>query len=221
MASRTLAVAGVTAAALATAFTFTGTASAHTTGSAVAHHAVTATKAAPAKGGCYSNNDPAGDTGVGVTSANYSDNESDNTQGAVDFSVKKSCVITKVTTTGIYYNGSGPADSVNVIFYKNTKGEPGKVVKEYDNLKYTDSTGTGALAVKIKKTTLKKGKYFVTVAANMTLGTGGQWGWELTSNQKGAMDQWENQGGGFGVCPTWGDVLSCVGFGNDFMVALS
>jgi hypothetical protein len=223
MRSRTFAVAGVTAAALAAATAFAGTASAHNTGgAAVTQHAVSQTAVAKVDAkACYTNNDPSGDTGIGVTSANYSDDSTLDTQGAADFTVKKKCVISKVTTTGIYYNGSGPATDVNVIFYKNKKGVPGAVVKEYDNLKYTDSTGTGALAVKIKKTTLKKGKYFVTVAANMTLGSGGQWGWELTSNQKGAIDQWENQGGGFGVCPTWDDILTCVGFGNDFMVTLS
>src|SRR5579875_2141498 len=71
MRSRTLAVAGVTTAALAAATALAGTASAHTNaGSMVAHHVVSAA-AAPAKGGkaCYDNNST-GDTGIAVTSAN-------------------------------------------------------------------------------------------------------------------------------------------------------
>jgi hypothetical protein len=214
----------VTTAALAAATAFAGTASAHNAGSAVTHHAVTAAKAAPAKKGtCYTNNDPSGDTGVGIASENDSDDSGVDSQGAVDFTVKKKCVVGTVQTTAVYYNGSGPANSVNVIIYKNTKNKPGKVVKEVDNLKYTDSTGLGSLGVKLgkKAITLKKGKYFVTVVANMTFSTGGQWGWELTSNQVGKADQWENQGGEFGVCPSWGDVLSCTGYGNDFMVTVS
>jgi hypothetical protein len=219
MRSRTLAVAGVTTAALAAATALAGTASAHNTiGSMASTHAVTS-HVAPAKGACYDNQ--SGDTGVGIASENDSSDSGIDSQGAVDFKVKKKCVIKSVQTTGVYYNGSGPADSVNVIFWKNKKGEPGKIVKEYDNLKYSDSTGLGSLGVKVKKTKLKKGNYFVTVAANMTLSAGGQWGWELSSNQIGNMDQWENQGGEFGVCPSWGDVLTCVGYGNDFMVTLS
>jgi hypothetical protein len=225
MRSRTLAVAGITVAALGAATTLAGTASAHSNiGTLATQHAVSSHSVAPAKKGkaCYTNNDPSGDTGIAVTSANYSDDAADDTAGAVDFSVKKSCSIGTVQTTGLYYNGTGPASSVNVLFYKNKKGEPGKIVKEQDNLSYTDSTGTGALGVKLKKAvSLKKGNYFVSVVANMTLSAGGQWGWELTSNQIGNIDQWENQGGGFGVCPTWGDVLTCVGYGNDFMVTLS
>jgi hypothetical protein len=176
----------------------------------------------PAKGkACYTNNET-GDTGVAVTSADYSDNAADNTQGAVDFSVKKSCVIGTVQTTGLYYNGTGPANSVKVIIWTDVSGEPGALVNKQNNLPYTDETGTGALGVKLKKAvSLTKGNYFVSVVANMTLSSGGQWGWELTSNQIGNMDQWENQGAGFEVCPTWGDVLDCVGYGNDFMVTLS
>jgi hypothetical protein len=220
MHSRTLAGAGLTAAALAIATAFAGTASAHNvTGSAVAHHAVTSTKAAPAKGACFDNNG-SGDTGVGIASENDSTDSGIDSQGAADFSVKKKCTIKSVQTTGVYYNGGGPADSVNVIIYKNKKGVPGSVVKEKDNLSYTDATGIGSLGAKTGKIKLKKGKYFVTFVANMTFTTGGQWGWELTTNQAGSPDQWENQGGEFGVCPTWGDVASCTGYGTDFMVTV-
>jgi hypothetical protein len=219
MRSRTLAVAGIAAAALATATAFAGTASAHSNlGSAVAHHAASNHIAPAPKGICYTNNTTG--NGTGVTSANYSDDPADNTSGAVDFTVKKKCTIGTVTTSGIYYNGSGPAASVDFLVYKNKKGEPGKIVNEQDNLSYTDSSGTGDLGVKVKPIHLKKGKYFAAVVAEMTLSDGGQWGWDLTNTQLGAPDQWENEGGGFGVCPTWGDVLTCVGVGNDFMLTI-
>jgi len=219
MRSRTLAVVGITAAALGTATVFAGTASAHNTGTSFATHHAVSTKAAPALGKtCYTNNDPSGDTGIGLYSANDASDPGIDSQGAVDFTVKKKCTLKKIQTTGVYYNGFGPADSVNVIIWKNAKGIPGKVVKEFDNLKYTDASGAGSLGTTIKKTVLKKGKYFLTFSANMNFPVNGQWGWELTSNQAGNMDVWENQGGEFGVCPTWGPVLTCVGFGNDFMV---
>lgn len=35
------------------------------------------------------------------------------------------------------------------------------------------------------------------------------------------MDVWENNGGGFGLCPTWTHVVDCQGYGNDFIVTMT
>ncbi len=175
------------------------------------------TKKAP----CYTNFDPAYDTGVAIASENDSEDSGINSRAIANFTVTKKCIVNMVSTVGQYYDGAGPADSVDVTFYKNQGGRPTKIVNEQDNLSYNDTTGLGSLTAFLDPVTLKKGSYFVSFVANMTLSQGGQWGWELTSNQVGPMDQWENQGGEFGVCPTWGDVLTCTGYGNDFMVTLS
>lgn len=227
MHSPTLTIAGIAAAAIVAATAIASTASAHGDGAtATSQHPVSSATTPPIQDKtCYSN--LTGDTGVAIASENDTQNPGLNSQGAVDFSVNRKCkaagakiaTLSQVTTVGAYYNGAGPANSVNVILYKSKKGHPGAVVAEYDNLSYTDSGG-GSLGTTIPNTTLKKGRYFLSFVANMTLSSEGQWGWELTSNQIGNIDQWQNEGGEFGVCPTWGDVLSCTGYGNDFMVAL-
>jgi hypothetical protein len=39
----------------------------------------------------------------------------------------------------------------------------------------------------------------------------GQWGWGLRTVQAGNASAWENPGGGFGICPTWGIMQTCIG----------
>jgi hypothetical protein len=89
------------------------------------------------------------------------------------------------------------------------------------NVVGTDSGGT--FTIPLSTVTLAPGSYWVSVTATMAFASGGEWGWEVTSNQKQGIDgQWENPGGGFGVCPTWGDVVTCVGStGPDFMFTLT
>lgn len=222
MRSRTLAIAGLSAAALAAATAFAGTAGAASHTMAASHVGTAAHQAAAAKGACYSL--AKDDSGNGIVSANFSDAGDDiyNSAGAADFSVKKKCSIGTVTTTGVYFNGAGPADSVNVLIYTNKKGKPGAVSTEQDKLKFKDSTGTGSLAPTLKKAiALKKGAYWVSVVANMTFATGGEWGWEQSTDTVGASDLWENPNGGFGVCSTWDTNLNCIGTDGDYMVTLA
>ncbi len=218
MRSRILPVVGVAAVALVAASAFAGQASAAGHGTSAFHKGAPQAQAAHAKKACYSLT--TGDSGSGITSANYSDQVGIDAAGAADFKVKKKCTIKKVQTTGVYYNGAGPADSVNVIIYKAKKGKPGAIVNEQDNLKYTDSTGLGSLGVTLKAVHLKKGSYFVSFVANMTFAVGGQWGWETSSDQQGAADLWQNPDDGFGTgCTTW-QPLTCIGFSGDWMVTL-
>jgi hypothetical protein len=218
MRSRILPVAGVAAIALVAATALASTASASGHSASASHKGAAQAQIHASKKACYSNT--TGDTGTGISSANYSDQVGIDSAGAADFTVKKTCKISKVQTAGVYYNGGGPADSVNVFIYKAKKGVPGKVVAKAENSKYTDSSGVGALGVKLSKAvTLKKGSYFVSFVANMTLSVGGQWGWETTSNQIGNADLWENPDNGFGTgCTTW-QPLSCIGYSGDFMVS--
>jgi hypothetical protein len=122
----------------------------------------------------------------------------------------------------VYFNGTGPAASETVTIYKNKTGTPGKV-KMTQTVTGADAAGT--FTMKLKKTKLKKGKYFVGVVANMDFSIGGQWGWETTTNQSGAGDMWQNPGDGFATgCTTWGDMIGCLGAlgqGPDFMVQLN
>jgi hypothetical protein len=221
MRSRILAVAGISAAALAAATAFAGTAGAHSAPGAMVHGHAAVSHASVTKGSCYSN--MADDAADGVLSQNFTDSGFDiyDAAGAADFAKGKKCKsITKVTTVGQYFNGAGPADSVNVLFYKGGGSTPGGVTKEYDALSYTDSTGLGSLGTTIPKTKGKHGGW-VSVVANMAFASGGEWGWEISTDQPGNPDVWENPGGGFGVCSSWDTNVDCIGVAGDYMVTLA
>lgn len=160
--------------------------------------------------------------GEGIVSQNFSTTDSIyDAAGADDFVVPsgKTWKVKQVDVTGLYFNGSGPATSENVIFYKNKGGMPGAIKKEVDNLSGTGSGGVFSipLGTKVK---LKPGTYWVSVVANMNFPGFGEWGWEENGTIHGNPAMWQNPGGGFGVCPTWGTVGSCIGFTGDFMFDL-
>ena len=72
--------------------------------------------------------------GEGIDSQNFTSSTfiSYDDQGADDFVIPKHRVwtITEVDVSGVYFNGSRPATSENVIFYKSTKyRRPGEPVK--------------------------------------------------------------------------------------------
>ena len=147
-------------------------------------------------------------------------------QGADDFTVPKkgSWTITGVDVTGQFFNGSGPATSEDVTFYEDAKGIPGTAVKggTFTNLNGSASGGSFSITLPKKGMKLKAGTYWVSVQANCSFSGGcGEWGWEVSSVQHGNPAQWQNPGGGFGVCPTWGPLETCVGStGPDFMFEL-
>jgi hypothetical protein len=144
-------------------------------------------------------------------------------QGADDFKVTgKDWDVTGVDVTGQFFNGSGPASSENVTFYADASGVPGKMVKSFTNLSGKASGGSFDITLPKKGAKLKAGTYWVSVQANCSFSGGcGEWGWEVSSVQHGNAGMWQNPGGGFGVCPTWGSIESCVGStGPDFMFEL-
>ena len=143
--------------------------------------------------------------------------------GADDFVVPagKKWKVTGVDVTGLYSNctagvNCGPATSEVITFYKDAKGVPGAVVNS-QTVNCTDSSGS--FACKISAVSLKggtKGKtYWVSVAANMNFQTAREWYWTLTSIH-GNQAEWENPGGGFAVCPTWGTNGACLGYSGDY-----
>lgn len=170
-----------------------------------------------------------GDTGVGVVSdafdsgtfASYDD------QGADDFSVPKgqTWTVTEVDVPGVYFNGPGPSDGENVTFYSDSSGTPGTAVKKgtFTGVMGGDSAGTFTIKLGKKGVKLKGGKtYWVSVQTNMNFGGGaGEWGWESSGTQHGNAGMWQNPGNGFATgCTTWAPVLTCLGYGPDFLFAL-
>jgi len=145
-------------------------------------------------------------------------------QGADDFVIPKgrTWAIREVDVSGLYYDSTGPANSENVIFYKDRKGMPGKPVRKgtFSNLHGTDTEGNFAVALPRKGITLRAGTYWVSVIANMDFQSEGIWSWDINGVQHGNQAMWQNPEGGWGICQTWGTIENCADTGPDFMFAL-
>ena len=87
-----------------------------------------------------------------------------------------SWTIDQVDAAGVYFNGTGPLNSVNVSFYSDASGLPGSQVATRPSLAAVDSAGSLTIPIP-SAVTLGSGHYWVSVQANMDFATGGQWGW--------------------------------------------
>jgi hypothetical protein len=163
------------------------------------------------------------DSGIGIVSQNFQSSfDIYDAQAADDFVVPGGhrWRVREVDATGVYFNGVGPADSETVTFYKDDHGKPGKMVST-DTVTGTDD-GFGSFTISLSKAgspILKGGHgdgktYWVSVVANMDFFVGGEWGWENQTTVVGNPAQWQNPGGGFGVCPTWEDENVCIADGQ-------
>ncbi len=184
-----------------------------------AHHVVSGV--APGSTTLYDQN--GNDNGVGLVSQNFESTfDAYDAQAADDFQVPSGhkWKVKEVDVTGVYFNGYGPATSVNIFVYKNKGGLPGSLKTECDNVNIANDAG-GSFTIKLPKSckiSLKAGTYWLSVQANLAFSQGGEWGWEGNSVQTGNAYAWQNPGGGFGLCTTWG--TECLGYGPDFMFAL-
>jgi hypothetical protein len=160
-----------------------------------------------------------------AASAVFSMGQSDDSQGADDFVVPKghTWIVKEVDVTGVYYNGSGPATSENVFFYKDKGGLPGDLVVQCLNQNGAGN-GTGSFAIVLAadcKAKLRGGKtgktYWVSVQANMDF-IAGQWGWSLSLDTSGNQAAWRDPDGD--VCQNWGHIKDCLGADGDLMFAL-
>jgi hypothetical protein len=111
--------------------------------------------------------------------------------------------INQLDAAGVYYNGAGPAASVNLRFYDNASGLPGANIATRTNLAMTDTGGSFVIPIP-SAVVLGQGTYWVSVQANMDFSCCGQWGYTDRTVQSGSAAAWQNPGGGFGVCPSWG-----------------
>jgi hypothetical protein len=165
------------------------------------------------------------DSGVAIVSQNFEASlDAYDSQGADDFKIKNKGTVKEVDVDGLYFNGAGPADSIDVYFYKANGTAPGGIVKHYANRSYTDTTGLGTFKIKVPKTVLKKGNYWVSVVVNMDFATGGEWGWGTNNTQRQKPAVWRNPGDGFASgCTTFSNMQGCIGAlgeGPDFSFAL-
>jgi hypothetical protein len=240
MRSRPLALAGVGVAALAVGVALAAPANGagHPVGvafgsSASDSHAASAHSTAAS---CYAQLD--NDNGVGIVSQNFEPSlDAYDSQGADDFTLTKKCKVKTVSAAGAYFNGSGPADSFNVFFYDSISSRDGGLEmaargklpdKTCLDATYTDSSGTGNPTIKCKtKLTAspsKKRTFWVSIQANMSFGTGGEWGWNTNNTVRGSASLWQNPGDGFATgCTTYTTTTTCLplGEGGDFSFALN
>ena len=137
-------------------------------------------------------------------SATFTDFPTFSADLADDFSVPtgQTWTIMSVDADGVYFNGPGPANSWNIYIYANAGGMPGAVVFSALNQPVVVS-GTTYTVNLTTPAVLTCGTYWVESQANMTFNPNGEWGWTDRTVQSGNPAQWQNPGGGFGVCPTW------------------
>jgi hypothetical protein len=119
--------------------------------------------------------------------------------------------INQVDVLGAYFNGSGPAASMNVFIYTEAITLPGTLLDSRTNLSFTSVYTNFAITIS-PTIMLPTGKYWLSVQANENFDPNGQWGWTgrtITSNYPAA---WQNPGGGFGSqCTSWKLRSSCIG----------
>ena len=124
-----------------------------------------------------------------------------------------------VEVQGEYFNGPGPAASVNVRVYADSGSLPGGLLASRENESFTN--GSSFVIALSSPISLGAGTYWVSVQANQDFATAGQWGWTDRTVQSNTGAAWQNPGGGWGFCPTWGVMHDCWGVGPDLMFALS
>ena len=112
--------------------------------------------------------------------------------------------IQTVEVSGEYFNGPGPASSVNVKFYSNGgSNRPGSLIAARPNQAFTNGPSFSIpLATEVS---LGPGTYWLSVQANQNLIPSGQWGWKNRTVQSNMDASWQNPGNGFGTgCTAWG-----------------
>ncbi len=117
--------------------------------------------------------------------------------------------VQSIDADGIYFNGPGPAFDWNVFIYTNSAGLPGTQV--FSALHQPVSVvGTTFTVTLPSAAVLSAGTYWIEIQANMDFATQGEWGWTDRTVQSNSPAAWQNPGGGFGICPTWTNKLTCI-----------
>jgi hypothetical protein len=173
---------------------------------------------------CYAQLD--GDNGIGIVSQVFeSDFSIYDSRAADDFQIARQCTVNTVMVNGMYFNGSGPADSVKVVFYHSRDASRvGRVILRENNLSYSDPSGAGNFTIDLSKPFVPTHRTnWVSVKADMDFSTGGEWGWLTNNTARRLNSRWANPDDGFATgCTTWGDTVDCIpaGEGPDFSFAL-
>jgi hypothetical protein len=133
--------------------------------------------------------------------------------------------VKEVDVTGYYWDGPGPASSVNVLFWNDASGLPSTEPRiECDNLTPRAGLDSGSFQIQLPtscKVNLKGGgsgaNYWVTVQANMSgLYTSGFWAWQtnaiVVNNNLAAGDWYNIQNIGPPCDGAWASLETCTGY---------
>jgi Kelch motif protein len=112
--------------------------------------------------------------------------------------------VSEVDMQGTYDGFTGPAVAFHVFFYQDSGGLPGTQVYAAMNQPYTSSNNIDFVINLSVPACLSEGTYWVSVQCRMDFNVGGQWYWQDRTVQSNNGAAWENPGGGFGICTTWG-----------------
>ena len=112
--------------------------------------------------------------------------------------------VSEVDMQGTYDGFTGPAIAFHVFFYQDSGGLPGTQVYAAMNQPYTTSNNIDFVVNLTTPAVLGPGTYWVSVQCRMDFNVGGQWYWQDRTVQSNNGAAWENPGGGFGICQTWG-----------------
>lgn len=118
--------------------------------------------------------------------------------------------LNQIDVQGTYWNGTGPADSMNVFIYAEATTTPGTLLASRTALPYTNIGDNFSIPIS-PAIVLNPGKYWVSVQANMNYDPNGQWGWTGRTITSYYPATWQNPGGGFGFCMTWDARSICTG----------
>jgi hypothetical protein len=114
--------------------------------------------------------------------------------------------IERIDVDGVYFNGPGPAASINVLIYANGPGDlPGALVYSAGGHAYSAGPNPGDFVINLTSSAvLSSGRYWLVIQPNMNFTPSGQWGWGNRTATFGFPAVWQNPGAGFPTCPSWG-----------------
>jgi hypothetical protein len=147
-------------------------------------------------------------------------------QGADDFIVPPGheWAIKMLEVDGLYDEGGGPADSVNVYFYTDAYSLPGTPVYTQTNLPYMPGPEYGQLVIPTSGVTLPAGHYWLSVQVNQSFSAHGQWYWQNRTVIAHNAAAWRNPADDPLLatgCADWKKRDACGGEGDDHLFRLS
>ena len=139
-------------------------------------------------------------------------------------------LICSIDIQGRYSDGSpglpgDPNSTVQLTIYNDDNGIPGDIRYQETFPGSVDADADGNFTLEpaqvIEATLNPDTRYWISVAAVMEFGLAGQWFWSSAEDTNDNAALWQNPGGGFGVCPTWGTFADCGvggGLGPDLLM---